>query len=83
MTSFMEALARAAEEKLPLRPPRVKINNCHPELERIVACRKITLEQDDEEDIKILTKLCRRRARRIRKEQMNKFRLGMASCEVL
>ena len=35
MTGFMEALARATEEKLTLRPPRVKKRGCHPELERI------------------------------------------------
>ena len=45
MTGFVEALARAAEEKRTLRPPRVKKKDCHPELERIVACRKIALEQ--------------------------------------
>ena len=74
MTGFIEALARAAEEKLTLRPPRVKKRDCHPELERIVACRKIALEQDDEEEVKRLTKLLKRRARRIRtEEQMNKF----------
>ena len=74
MAGFMEALARAAEEKLTLRPPRVKKRDCHPELEHIVACRKIALEQDDEDEIKRLTKLLQRRARRIRtEEQMNKF----------
>ena len=59
MIGFMEALARAAEEKLTFRPPRVKKRDCHPELERIVACRKTALAQDDEEDVKRLTKLLR------------------------
>ena len=40
MAGFMETLAKAAEEKLTLRPPRVKRKDCHPELERIVACGK-------------------------------------------
>ena len=35
----MRVLAMAAEEKLTLKPPRMK-KNCHPELERLVACRK-------------------------------------------
>ena len=85
MTGFMEALARAAEEKMILRPPRVKKRDCHPELERIVACRKIALEQDDEEEVKRLTRLLKGRARIVRtEEQMNKFRdLGMGSYEVI
>ena len=62
----METLARAAEEKLSFRPPRIKKRDCHPELERILACRKVALEQDDEDEAKRLTKLLRRRARRIR-----------------
>ena len=66
MESFMRTLARAAEEKLTLKPPRVKKRDCHPELERLVACRKITLEQDDEEEVKIITRLLKRRARTIR-----------------
>ena len=66
MAGFTEALARAAEEKLTLRPPRIKKRDCHPELERILACRKVALEQDDEDEAKRLTKLLRRRARRIR-----------------
>ena len=74
MAGSMEALARAAEEKLTLRPPRIKKRDCHPELERLVACRKIALEQDDGDEVKRLIKLLRRRARRIRtEEQMNKF----------
>ena len=51
MESFMGTLARAAEGKFTLKPPRVKKRGCHPELERLVACRKIALEQDDEEEI--------------------------------
>ena len=47
MESFMGTLARAAEEKLTLKPPRVRKRDRHPELERLVACRKIALEQDD------------------------------------
>ena len=47
----MGTLARAAEEKLTLKPPRVRKRDCHPELERLVACRKIALEQDDEEEV--------------------------------
>lgn len=34
MESFMGTLARAAEEKLTLKPPRVKKKDCHPGLER-------------------------------------------------
>ena len=64
MAGFMEALANAAEEKLTLKPPRIKKKGCHPELERIVACRKIALEQDDEEEVKRLTRLLKRRARK-------------------
>ena len=41
MESFMRTLARAAEEKLTLKPPRVRKRDCHPELERLVACRKL------------------------------------------
>ena len=44
MAGFMEALARAATEKLTLRPPRIKKRDCHPELERIATCRKTALE---------------------------------------
>ena len=74
MAGFMEALARAAEEKLTLRPPRIKKRDCHPELERIVACRKTALEQDDEDEAKRLIRLLQRRAGRIRtEEQMNLF----------
>ena len=40
MDSIMETLAKAAEEKLTLKPLRIKKMDCHPELERIVACRK-------------------------------------------
>ena len=71
----MGTLARAAEEKLTLKPPRVKKRDCHPELERLVACRKIALEQDDEEEVKRITRLLKRRARKIRtEEQTNKFK---------
>ena len=75
MESFMRTLARAAEEKLTLKPPRVRKRDCHPELERLVACRGIALEQDDEEEVKIITRLLKRRARKIRtEEQINKFK---------
>ena len=75
MAGFMEALANAAEEKLTLKPPRIKKKGCHPELERIVACRKIALEHDDEEEVKRLTRLLKRRARKTRtEEQIGKFR---------
>ena len=60
MADFMETLAKAADEKLTLKPPRLKKKDCHPELERIVACRKIALEQDDEEEVIRLTKLLRK-----------------------
>ena len=53
MESFMRTLARAAEEKLTLKPPRVRKKDCHPELERLVACRKIALEQDNDEENRI------------------------------
>ena len=66
MEGFMGTLARAAEEKLTLKPPRVRKRDCHPELERLVACRKIALEQDEEEEVKIITRLLKRRARTIR-----------------
>ena len=46
----MRILAMAAEEKLTLKPPSIKKKDCHPELERPVACRKVALEQDDEEE---------------------------------
>ena len=73
MAGFMEVLARAAEEKLTLRPPRIKKRDCRPELESIVACRKTALvEQDDEDEVKRLTKLFERRARRIRTEEQMK-----------
>ena len=71
----MRTLARAAEEKLTLKPPRVRKRDCHPELERLVACRKIALEQDDEEEVKRITKQLKKRARQIRtEEQINKFK---------
>ena len=62
----MRILAMAAEEKLTLKHPRMKKRDCHPELERLVACRKIALEQDDEEEVKRITRLLKRRARNIR-----------------
>ena len=62
----MRTLARAAEEKLTLKPPRVRQRDCHPELERLVACRKTALEQGDEEEVKRITRLLKRRARTIR-----------------
>ena len=65
---FMRVLAVAAEEKVTLKPPRMKKKDCHPELERLVACRKIALEQDDEEEVKRSTRLLKRRARKIRAE---------------
>ena len=83
MDGFMETLARAAEEKLTLRPPRIKERDCHPELERLVACRKIALERDEEDGVKRLTKLLKGRARRIRTEGQIISRLGMGSCKVL
>ena len=64
MESFMRTLARAAEEKLTLKPPRVRKRDCHPELERLVACGRTALEQDGEEEVKIITRLLKRRARR-------------------
>ena len=74
MTGFMETLAKAAEEKLTLRTPRQKKKACHPELERLIACRKIALEQGDEEEVIRLTKLLKKRARKIRtEEQIRKF----------
>ena len=74
MAGFMEVCAKAAEEKLTLKPPRVKKRDCHPELKRIVADRRIALQQDNGEEVIRLTKLLKRRARRIRvEEQMNKF----------
>ena len=68
MEGFMRVLAMAAEEKLTLKPPRIKKRDCHPELERLVACRKIALEQDDGEEVKSITGLLKRRARKIRAE---------------
>ena len=68
MEGLMKVLAMAAEEKLTLKPPRMKKKDCHPELERLVACRKIALEQDDEEELKRITRLLKRRARKIRAE---------------
>ena len=68
MEGFTRILAMAAEEKLTLKPPRIKKRDCHPELERLVACRKIALEQDDEEEVKRTTRLLKRRARKIRAE---------------
>ena len=53
----MRTLARAAGEKLILKPPRLRKSDCHPELERLVACREIALEQDDEEEVNIFTEL--------------------------
>ena len=47
MEGFLRILAMAAEEKLTLKSPSIKKRDCHPELERLVACRKIALEQDD------------------------------------
>ena len=55
MEGFMRTLATAAEEKLTLRPPRIKKKDCHPELERLVACRKIAVERDDGEEVNIIT----------------------------
>ena len=73
---MMGTLAKAAEEKLTLKLPRVKKKDCRSELENIVACRKIALEQDDEDEVKRLTRLLKRRARKIRtEEQIDKFRL--------
>ena len=40
MESVMRTLARAAEEKLTLKTPRVRKRDCHPELEKLVECRK-------------------------------------------
>ena len=75
MESLMRTSARAAEEKLTLKPPRVRKRGCHPELERLVTCRKIALEQDDEEEVKKTTRLLKKRARKIRtEEQINKFK---------
>ena len=65
MEGFMRILAMAAEGKLTLKPPRIKKRDCHPELERLVACRKIALEQDDEKEIKRITRLLKRRARKV------------------
>ena len=69
MEGFMRTLATAAEEKLTLRPPRIKKKDCHPELERLAACRKIAVEQDDEEEVKRITKRLKQRARKIRSEE--------------
>ena len=75
MEGFLRILAMAAEGKLTLKPPSIKKKYCHPELERLVACRKIALEQDDEEEEKRITRLLKRRARKIRSEvQINKFK---------
>ena len=75
MDNFMGTLGKTAEELLTLKRPMTKKRDCHPELERIVACRKIALEQDDEEEIKLLTRLLKRRARKIKtEEQMGKFK---------
>ena len=60
----MRTLARAAEEKLILKPPGVRKRDRHPELERSVACRKIALEQDDEGEVKRITRLLKKRARK-------------------
>ena len=44
-------------------------------LERLVAFRKIAVEQDDEEEVQIITKRHKQRARKIRpEEQVNKFK---------
>ena len=44
-------------------------------MERLVACRRIALEQDDEEEVKRLTRLLKKRARKIRtEEQINTFK---------
>ena len=70
----MRILAMAAEEKLMLKPPSIKKKDCHPELEGLVACGKIALEQDDEEEVNRITRLHKRRARKIRPEEINKFK---------
>ena len=54
---FIRILAMTAEEKLTLKPPRIKTKGCNPELERLVACRKSALEQDGEEEVKRTTRL--------------------------
>ena len=68
MESFTRTSARAAEEKLTLKPPRVRKRDGHPELERLLACRKIALEQDDEKEVKRITRLLKKPTRNIRTE---------------
>ena len=68
MESFTRTLARAAKEKLTLKPPRVRKRDCHPELERLAACRRIALEQDDEEEVKRIARLLKKRAGKTRTE---------------
>ena len=44
-------------------------------MERLVACREITQEQDDEEEVRRITRLLKKRARKLRTEkQINKFK---------
>ena len=68
MESIMRTLAKAAEETLTLKPPRVRKRDCHPELERLVACREIAVEQDDEDEVKRIIRLFKKRARKVRTE---------------
>ena len=46
MASFMEALAEAAENKLTLKPPRVRRKDCHPELEHLITERQWALMEE-------------------------------------
>ena len=54
-------------------------------MKRLVACRKIALEQGDEEEVNRIIGLLKKRARTIIiEEQINKFKkLGMGSYQIL
>ena len=71
----MKTLAAAAEGKLTLKPKREKKRDCHPELERIVHERDAALQANNKDEVVRITKLLKRRPRKIRTDgQIQKFK---------
>ena len=75
MEGFMKTLAAAAEERFTLKPKRERKRDCHPELERIIRDRDAALQANNKDEVVIITKLLKRRARKIRTDdQIQKFK---------
>ena len=65
LADFCAAMSKAARENAQLKEPPMKRKNCHPELQPIIDARLQATKNYDYEGVKSITKLLKKKARRI------------------